>query len=99
MPTIEALNVIEAFCPHYREIAEVIGVEATIKLHGAFNGRRVLCVKHLYDIEYVVKLAVVNKDTKYIERLVYETGYSYDWIKKKVRDYNKISKNSTVNTL
>jgi hypothetical protein len=87
---LSELNILEAFNVHYREIVEVIGVEATIKLHGAFNGRRILCVKHLYDIEYIVKLAVERKDNKYIERLVGETGYSYDWIKSRCRNYNKM---------
>jgi len=88
--TLDELNCAEAFNSHYQEIIEVIGIEATIKLHGAFNGRRILCVKHLYDIEYIVKLAVDKKDNKYIEKLVSETGYSYDWIKKCIRDYTKM---------
>ena len=89
MKTLDELNVLEAFNAHYKEIIEVIGMEATIKLHAAFSGRRILCVKQLYDIEYIVKLAVEKKDNKYIERLVTATGYSYDWIKKKTRDYNR----------
>jgi hypothetical protein len=86
---LDELCVTEAFNYQYQEIVTVIGIEATVKLHKAFNGRRLLCVKHLYDIEYIVTLAMKRKDTKYIERLVYETGYSYDWLKKKMRDQRK----------
>jgi len=76
----------EAFSPHYREIVAAIGVEATVKLHKAFNGRRILCVKHLFDIDFVVTLALQKKDKRYVELLVYETGYSFDWLQKKMRD-------------
>ena len=86
---LHELSVPQAFSQHYQEILAVIGVEATIKLHRAFNGRRLLCVKHLYDIEYIVTLAMEKQETKYIERLVYESGYSYDWIKTKMRDRRK----------
>ena len=79
----------EAFSSHYKEIVTAIGIEATINLHRAFNGRRVLCVKHLYDVEYIVTLAIEKQDKKYLERLVFETGYSFDWLKKKMRDRRK----------
>jgi hypothetical protein len=94
MKTLTELNCVEAFNPHYKEIVEAIGIEATIKLHSAFNGRRILCVKHLYNIDYIVKLAVAKNDNKYIERLVAETGYSYDWIKRCVREYNRTLQNT-----
>jgi len=86
---LRELCVREAFSPNYQEIVDAIGVEATINLHRAFNGRRVLCVKHLYDIEYVVTLALERKDKKYVELLVYETGYSFDWLQKKMRERRK----------
>jgi len=87
---LDELCVPQAFSYQYQEIVAVIGVDATIKLHKAFNGRRLLCVKPLYDIEYIVTLAMEKQDTKYIERLVYETGYSFDWLKKKMRDRRKM---------
>jgi len=83
------LNVPEAFSQHYQEILAVIGIEATVKLHKAFNGRRLLCVKHLYSVDYIVSLAMERQETKYIERLVFESGYSYDWIKAKMRERRK----------
>ena len=87
---LDELCVPQAFNQQYQEILAVIGVEATIKLHKAFNGRRLLCVKHLYDIEYIVTLAMKKQETKYIETLVFETGYSFDWLKKKMRDRRKV---------
>ena len=86
---LDELCVSKAFTQQYQEILAVIGIEATINLHRAFNGRRLVCVKHLYDIEYIVTLAMERNDTKYIEKLVFETGYSYDWLKKKMRDRRK----------
>ena len=86
---LKELCVPEAFSTNYKEIVAAIGVEATINLHRAFSGRRVLCVKHLYDIEFIVTLAMEKKDKKYVELLVYETGYSFDWLQKKMRDRRK----------
>lgn len=86
---LSELSVPHAFNQQYQEIIAVIGVEATVNLHRAFNGRRLLCVKHLYDIEYIVTLAMEKRETKYIEKLVFETGYSFDWLKKKMRDRRK----------
>ena len=86
MAILSELYTPEAFSPHYQEILAAIGIEATVKLHKAFSGRRILCVKHLFDIDFVVTLALEKKDKKYAELLVYETGYSFDWIQKKMRD-------------
>lgn len=94
---LSELCVPEAFSTHYREIVAAIGVEPTINLHKAFNGRRLLCVKHLYDIEYVVTLAMERKEKKYVELLVYETGYSFDWLQKKMRDRRKQEKQNLAN--
>ena len=90
LTVLSELCVPQAFNQQYQEILAVIGVESTVNLHRAFNGRRLLCVKHLYDIEYIVTLAMEKQETKYIERLVYETGYSFDWLKKKMRDRRKM---------
>ena len=78
------LNVLEAISKQYKEVVAVIGIEATKKLHRAFNGRRILCVRHLYDLDYIVDLALKKKSTKYVERLVFHTGYSFDWLKKQI---------------
>ena len=92
MKILSELGVKEAFSHQYREILDVVGIDATVKLHRAFNGRRILCVKHLYDIEFIVNLAAKKQDKKYIERLVFETGYSYDWLVKKIREQRKARK-------
>ena len=92
MKILSELSVKEAFNPQYREIVDAIGMDATIKLHRAFNGRRILCVKHLYDIQFIVTLAAEKQDKKYIEKLVFETGYSYDWLVKKIREQRKARK-------
>lgn len=44
----------------YREIAEVIGVEATIMLHERFQGQQITLPKKLYTKEYIVSR--VKKD-------------------------------------
>lgn len=63
----------EDFAGVYKDIAEVIGVEATTILHENFKGQQINLPKKLYTKEYVVNQV--------------EDGNSPDLIKKIARDY------------
>ena len=43
------------FVSIYKDIAEVIGIEATMKLHDNFQGQQLVLPKKLYTKDFIVK--------------------------------------------
>ena len=54
----------EDFVGVYKEIAEVIGVDATIALHNVFQGQQVTLPKKLYTHEYILSQVGDNTNVK-----------------------------------
>ena len=58
----------------YKELAEIIGIEATIKLHKHYQGVQITFPKKMYSIEYVRKR--LNTPDADIAKLSGELGYT-----------------------
>lgn len=54
----------EDFVGVYKEIAEVIGVDATIALHNVFQGQQITLPKKLYTHEYILSQVGDKTDVK-----------------------------------
>lgn len=66
----------------YRDIAELIGIEETLKLYRNYKGLQVNFPTRLYDREYVIKQAIETKGVgKNIRGLAVKYGYSERWIR------------------
>ena len=73
------------FVPLYKEIAEEIGVENTVKLFMHFKGQQMTCPQRLFSIEYVKKYVKENYDGTNIKELARKFGYS----ERRIRDFLK----------
>ena len=54
----------EDFVGVYKDVAEVIGVDATIALHNVFQGQQITLPKKLYTHEYILSQVSNNTNVK-----------------------------------
>ncbi len=73
------------FVPAYKEIAEVIGVDETIKIFEHFRGQQMTFPQRIYSIEYVEKYVKDNYDGTNIRELARKFNYS----ERRIRDFLK----------
>ena len=60
----------------YKEIGEVIGVEATILLHSRFQGQQITLPKKLFTKEYVVSQVKTDDNGSNVKSVACEFGYT-----------------------
>jgi len=60
----------------YKEIAEVIGIEATIKLHEHFQGQQITLPKKMYTKEYIVAQIKIGENGSNVRSVASEFGYT-----------------------
>lgn len=60
----------------YRELADVIGIEATILLHENFKGQQINLPIKLYTKEYVAKQVKIRNGQVNIKEIAREYGYT-----------------------
>ena len=66
----------EDFVGVYKDIAEVIGVEATISLHSVFQGQQISLPKKLYTHEYILSRVKQTGGTTSVKATALEFGYT-----------------------
>ncbi len=73
---VESINEI------YRELAELIGMEKTLKIYRNYKGLQVSFPTRLYDRKHVINQAIeANKKGKCIKHLAIKYEYSERWIR------------------
>lgn len=67
---------VDDFTGAYKEIAEVIGIEATINLHKHFQGQQITLPKKLYTKDYIVSKVKSNEGGSNVRSVASEFGYT-----------------------
>lgn len=60
----------------YKEIAEVIGIEATILLHKNFQGQQITLPKKLFSKDYILKQVEMTSNNSDIKTVAFKYGYT-----------------------
>ncbi len=60
----------------YREIAEVIGVEATLLLHQHFKGQQITLPQKLFTRDYIVRQVENTQERSNLKMITSEFGYT-----------------------
>ena len=60
----------------YREIAEVIGVEATLLLHQHFKGQQITLPQKLFTRDYIVRQIENTQERSNLKMIASEFGYT-----------------------
>lgn len=62
--------------PVYREIAEEIGLENTVKIFNQFKGQQISFPQRLYAANYVIAYIKENKENMSVKELAKKFGYT-----------------------
>lgn len=80
----------------YRELAELIGTEAVIKIHSTHRGQTISFPVELFNRDYIAEQIIDEYDGKNIRELATKFGYSDKWIRKIVNSKKKQEENENV---
>ena len=78
----------EAMNKEYREIKELLGIEAALKLYQHFRGCKIDFPKYFYNVDFVIKVAAQKEEKREREKIAVICGYTADWLEQKVRKYH-----------
>lgn len=76
----------EAYNEIYKEIAELIGKENTVKLYRLLKGQQISFPVRLYSKDYVKKRVICEYDGSNSKFLARRYGYSERWIRELIKE-------------
>ena len=65
----------------YKELAEIIGVEATVAVYNELKGQQVTFPTRLYEKDYVIQEVNLRYDGTNLKELAREFEYTERWIR------------------
>ena len=78
-------------CEHlngaYSELANLLGVEAVLKIHSTYRGQQITFPVQLFSKEFMKKQIVDEYDGGNIKQLATKYGYSEKWIRKILKEH------------
>ncbi|MGN0115175.1 MAG: Mor transcription activator family protein [Monoglobaceae bacterium] len=81
----------ENMCEHlngvYNELAELLGMDAVLKIHAAYRGQQVSFPVNLFSKEFIIMQIVNEYDGYNVKELATKFGYSEKWIRKILKDH------------
>lgn len=88
---LKAINSHENKCEHlngiYNELAELLGMDAVLKIHAAYRGQQISFPVNLFSKEFIT-MQIVNEYNGYnVKELATKFGYSEKWIRKILKDH------------
>ena len=71
----------------YNELADLLGIDAVLKIHSAYRGQLITFPVELFSKEFIV-WQIVNEYNGYnVKQLATKFGYSEKWIRKILKDH------------
>lgn len=90
MPLVEKENVKgEYLNGSYSELADVIGVEAVLKLHAAYRGTQIFLPIELFSKDFIARQIVSEYTGHNVRELATKYGYTEKWVRKILKDKTK----------
>lgn len=71
----------------YSELADLLGIEAVLKIHSAYRGQQITFPVQLFSKEFLKKQIVEEYDGYNIKQLATKYGYSEKWIRKILKEH------------
>ena len=73
----------------YNDLADLLGIDAVLKIHSAYRGQQITFPVELFSKEFIV-WQIVNEYNGYnVKQLATKFGYSEKWIRKILKDHMK----------
>ncbi len=71
----------------YNDIANLLGIDAVLKLHAAYRGQQITFPVQLFTKEFIAIQIVNEYDGYNLKQLATKFGYSEKWIRKILKDH------------
>lgn len=78
----------ESYSGVYKEMVEILGEEATLKIYENFRGQQVTFPMRLYSKSYVEEYIIKNYNGKNIKEILRKLGYTCNWIQQVINKLN-----------
>ena len=85
----EGVDISEAVHEDYARLIDIIGEEMAFKVFVNYGGCEINCPKYLYKQEFVIKLAIKEKDKRQREKIAIHCGYTAGRLESLVKKYLK----------
>lgn len=72
----------------YKEMIEILGEEATLKIYENFRGQQVTFPMRLHSKEYVEQYIMKNYNGKNIREISRKVGYTCNWVQQVINKLN-----------
>lgn len=70
----------------YSEFANILGIEAALKIHSVFRGQQVSFPIELFSKEFIRSQIIAEFDGHNVKQLATKYGYTEKWIKKILKE-------------
>lgn len=71
----------------YSELANLLGIEAVLKIHSAYRGQQITFPVQLFSKDFLKKQIVEEYNGYNIKQLATKYGYSEKWIRKILKEH------------
>ena len=71
----------------YSELANLLGIEAVLKIHSAYRGQQITFPVQLFSIEFLKKQIVDEYNGYNIKQLATKYGYSEKWVRQILKEH------------
>lgn len=78
----------ESYSRVYKEMVEILGEEATLKIYENFRGQQVTFPMRLYSKSYVEEYIIKNYNGKNIKEISRNLGYTCNWVQQVINKLN-----------
>lgn len=71
----------------YCELADLLGIDATLKIYEMYRGQQLTLPVQLFDKNFIVRQIVKEYNGYNIKRLASKFGYSEKWVRKIIKEH------------
>ena len=71
----------------YKEIAEILGIEAAMKIYSVYRGQQITFPVNFLTTEFIASKVISEYDGYNVKKLATKYGYSEKWIRKMIKEH------------
>lgn len=71
----------------YSDLAEILGIDAVLKIHATYRGQQVFFPLDLFSKEFIRKQIVEEYNGYNVKQLATKYGYTEKWVKKILKEH------------
>lgn len=73
----------------YGEFANILGIDAALKIHSVFRGQQVFFPVELFSKEFIRGQIIAEYDGANVRQLATKYGYTEKWVKRIIKEHIK----------